>query len=661
MEIEAKFAVPDVATLERLAGAHTIAGYALGAPVERTDGDVFLDTADRRFLAAGYYLRRRETGDGVRLTLKSLTTAADGVLRREELEALVAADVPVKEWPDGPLRERVEAVAGGAPLAPLVELRQRRRTRLVSDGGREVGELSLDEVEVIGDSGGRGWSELELELRGDGHEDDLVKLAAAVRRRFRLGPESRSKFARALECAGVAPLPPAPDRASARRAPAGETAAEARTTGAGPSGNLAGPSGNLAGPSGTGTETNGTGTGTSGAATMTRRTAAKTREGGAAAETEGSGRTAEVGAVAAEAEAAASEGEAAASEGEAAPSDAAAAAPEAEGAAAHLVADRAQVRRKRPPIERDDTMAVAAAKVLRLHFNKMLAHEKGTRLGEDPEELHDMRVATRRMRMALRIFAPYLDAQEVRPALKGLRRTGRRLGVVRDLDVFKGKAVRYVERLPRRRRGELDGLLAAWDLEYAARRAELIAYLDGRRYRRFVERMAALLEEPPERLAAPGGQGTVAQVLPMLLHRDVADVLGAGALVGPGAPLTRFHELRIAGKALRYTLEFFAAPLGRGALPLIATMKGLQDHLGDLQDAVVASGLVRDYLTHGRWQAPGDGAPAPNQIVVDAGAARYLAARQQEMEELIAGFPAVWPTVAGEEFGGRLARALARL
>ncbi len=319
------------------------------------------------------------------------------------------------------------------------------------------------------------------------------------------------------------------------------------------------------------------------------------------------------------------------------------------------------MRRKRPPIERDDTMALAAVKVLRLHFNKMLAHEKGTRLGDDPEELHDMRVATRRMRMALRIFAPYLDTQEVHPALKGMRRTGRRLGVVRDLDVFKGKAVKYVERLPQRRRGELDGLLAAWDLEYAARRAELIAYLDGRRYRRFVERMAELLEEPPERLSAPGGQGTVAQVLPMLLHRDVADVLGAGALVGPGAPLTRFHELRIAGKALRYTLEFFAAPLGRGALPLIATMKGLQDHLGDLQDAVVASGLVRDYLTHGRWQAPGDGAPAPNTIVVDAGAARYLAARQQEMEELIAGFPAVWPTIAGEEFGGRLARALARL
>ncbi|MBN2205143.1 MAG: CHAD domain-containing protein [Thermoleophilia bacterium] len=604
MEIEAKYSVPDDDTLERLARARRLAGYTLGALADRRDGDVFLDTADRRFLAAGYYLRRRETGDGVRLTLKGLVTATDGVLRREELEALVAVDVPVQEWPQGQLRERVESVAQGAPLAPLLELRQRRRTRAVSDGEREVGELSLDEVEIVGDAGERGWLELELELRGEGDEDDLVKLTRALRRRFRLKPESRAKFARALEIAGVDVAAGA--AAPAAGAPAAGLAAEVDAEAVAPA----------AGPE-------------SGSAAQA---ASKAAEGVAAA--------------LAEAEPAPGAGEVA-GDADATPSSPS--------------PDRAQVRRKRPPIERDDTMALAAVKVLRLHFNKMLAHEKGTRLGDDPEELHDMRVATRRMRMALRIFAPYLDTQEVHPALKGLRRTGRRLGVVRDLDVFKGKAVKYVERLPKRRGGELDGLFAAWDLEYAARRAELIAYLDGRSYRRFVERMAELLEEPPERLSAPGGQGTVAQVLPMLLHRDVADVLGAGALVGPGAPLTRFHELRIAGKALRYTLEFFAAPLGRGALPLIATMKGLQDHLGDLQDAVVASGLVRDYLTHGRWQGPDDAAPAPNTIVVDAGAARYLAARQQEMEDLIAGFPAVWPTIAGEEFGGRLARALARL
>ena len=52
----------------------------------------------------------------MRLTLKQLVAPTDGVMRREEIEALVAADVPVAEWPAGELRERVEGLTGGEPL-----------------------------------------------------------------------------------------------------------------------------------------------------------------------------------------------------------------------------------------------------------------------------------------------------------------------------------------------------------------------------------------------------------------------------------------------------------------------------------------------------------------------------------------------------------------
>ena len=152
------------------------------------------------------------------------------------------------------------------------------------------------------------------------------------------------------------------------------------------------------------------------------------------------------------------------------------------------------------------------------------------------------------------------------------------------------------------------------------------------------------------------------QVLPALLHRDLADVLAAGSLVdGPGTPLKRFHELRIAGKALRYTLEFFETPLGRGAAPLIDAMKGLQDHLGDLQDAVVSCGIARDVLTWGSWAPPAADLPEHTDIVLAPGLCRYLVARQDEMQRLTATFAEVWPRVSGEAFGGRLAGMLARL
>jgi CHAD domain-containing protein len=554
----------------------------------------------------------------VRIALKQIATAAaDGVLRREEHELRVAADVPLRDWPRGPLKTRVLAIVGDAELTPILTLTQERRTRRVGLEGRTVAELSLDAVVVRAGSRARRWYEAEVEILGDGTEEDLAVLGAALREVWGLAPERRSKFERALALAG--------EGAHAGRRKRGEHAG-------------------------------------AGSVSPEEAPAATTAPGAEAPATTAPGAEAPV----ATAPAAPASGEGAgttaepASEGE----------PEArtERAAAEAAAvwtpGASEARRKRPAVGRDDGMAEAAMAVMRLHFAKMLAHEAGTRAGDDSEELHDMRVATRRLRMALRLFADFLDPAVMRPALKGLRKTGRTLGAVRDLDVFHEKTLRYVEELPRARRGELDALLAAWQVEYDARRAAMVAYLDSRRFRRFVADFEKLLGGPPASLAArePRGAATVRQVLPALLHRDLADVLAAGSLVdGVATPLKRFHELRIAGKALRYTLEFFETPLGRGAGPLIDAMKELQDHLGDLQDAVVSCGIARDVLTWGSWAPPAAAVPAHTDIVLAPGLCRYLVARQEEMERLAAGFPAVWPRVAGEEFGGRLAALLAKL
>lgn len=622
MEVEAKFRVPDAGLLERLATAPRLMGYDLAPAAARRDVDAFLDTSDRRVLAAGYYLRRRENADGVVVALKQLAEGgADGVLRREEHELRAAADVPPAEWPSGPLRERVLALVGDAELVPLLRLEQERRTRAVSRDGRPVAELSLDAVVVRGAGRARRWHEAELELRG-GDEGDLAALSAALRDVWGLTPETRSKFARALEVAGA---DGAGERETGDAARAGEGVGDAAGDAASEA-QVAAAKGAAEGPA----------------------------AGKAAAKGSGAGEAGEVAEVAAEESEA---GEAAAEEPQAG---------EAAGgvAGAPWLPGAAEARRKRPRVTAGDSMVEAAVAVMRLHYARMLAHEKGTRAGEDPEELHDMRVATRRLRMALRLFDDYLDADALVPVLKGLRRTGRTLGAVRDLDVFRDKTLRYVEALPRARRHELDPLLEAWQVEYEARRAAMVAYLDGRKYVRFVERFGALLAGPPEALAARGAgrHATVRQVLPALLHRDLADVLAAGSHVqGPSASLARFHELRIAGKALRYTLEFFEAPLGRGARPLIEAMKALQDHLGDLQDAVVSCGIVRDVMTWGSWTPPGSGAPRHIDVIVAPGLARYLVARQEEMQRLVETFPQVWPRVAGEEFGGRLAQLLARL
>lgn len=613
MEIEAKFAA-DEPTLQRLATTDALGGFMLGETRRLEHRDTYLDTEDTALAKAGYACRRREGDRGIAVQIKQLADAAEGIHRRQELEVLLEEDASPAQWPQGTARDLVLRLIGDAELQPLVVLRQTRLLRPVLDSRRTVAELSLDTVQIEADGGALPPSyEVEAELRDDGDEGDLKRLAAVLRDEFGLRPEHRSKLERALETIHggallngteretLLPLAAHDDRRG-RRARAllaldeGVTQAEVGSR--------------------------------IGVTSRTVRRWLRTyREAGLEA-------------LLAEPEEEATAGVGAVREG-------------------------ASESALPPGIEIDDTMATAAVKTLRFHFRRMLAHEAGTRRGEDPEELHVMRVATRRMRAALRVFEGHLDAEAVAPLTKGLRRTGRSLGAVRDLDVFYEKTQRYLDGLPEDEQDALAPLLRVWREERDAARARMLAYLDGREYRRFVERFEEFLAHPetaePPPLTADGSvvPHRVADVLPSVLYGRMAAVWAyAGPLSEPEPPLVRFHRLRIAGKFLRYTLEFFSEVLGPQGRALIKTTKALQDHLGDLQDAVVSCDVLRTYLTWGTWSPAGQ--QATPHVVVAPGVAAYLAWRQQELRRLIDTFPVVWEKIDGPEFGRELALVAAR-
>ena len=89
----------------------------------------------------------------------------------------------------------------------------------------------------------------------------------------------------------------------------------------------------------------------------------------------------------------------------------------------------------------------------------------------------------------------------------------------------------------------------------------------------------------------------------------------------------------------------------------------MQDHLGDLQDAVVASSILRDFLTWGTWgpDVAGKTPPDPEALLVAPGVASYLAAKQSELQHLVVTFPEAWQRVQRAEFSQMVAESVSVL
>jgi CHAD domain-containing protein len=309
-------------------------------------------------------------------------------------------------------------------------------------------------------------------------------------------------------------------------------------------------------------------------------------------------------------------------------------------------------------LDAGEPMAEAVRKVLREQLDVMLANEDGSRIGDDIEHVHDMRVAVRRMRTATRLFGDYYRRGSIKRFQKELRDVGRALGAVRDLDVFNREAVRYLRQQPKRRRHELDPLLAHWRDQRETARLALIAYLDGKPYRAFVQGFGEFARSPG------AGVKPVSDVEPeRFLVRDVLsstvwqryETVRAYGRVFDRAPMATLHAWRIDCKYLRYTLEYFQSLLGPDASWLIGEVIALQDHLGDIQDTEVAQGVLGDFVA--QHSAEQDNLGEVNLAHVAA----YRTYRSDREAVLLTTLPKTWARVDSARFRRRLASSLLAL
>lgn len=208
------------------------------------------------------------------------------------------------------------------------------------------------------------------------------------------------------------------------------------------------------------------------------------------------------------------------------------------------------------------------------------------------EAVHQARVATRRLRAALRIFAPLFDAEPATRLADELAWFAAELGEVRDREVLRNRLARAVDDLPAYLvvgpvAEQIDAVLLTELRQHAD---ALLATLHDRRYRVLVTDLARWRDQPPFTPEAAGPPGVLTGYVAAAEHKLAKRMRRAADAHNPDELL---HQARKAGKRARYAAEAAAPVLGKKASKLAKRASRLQTLLGEHQDAVVATELLR--------------------------------------------------------------------
>lgn len=252
-------------------------------------------------------------------------------------------------------------------------------------------------------------------------------------------------------------------------------------------------------------------------------------------------------------------------------------------------------QRPRLVLSPDDDSRLAARAIVRFHLRVLTSVEDGARTG-DVDAVHELRISTRRLRAAIRLFAPLLPVRFVENTENDLAWLAGHVGAVRDRDVLFAALQAAAVRLDPELREALGPVGVAVHEERAHTLSELEAALDADRYRALVQRLSAFVEgQTSTRRRRPLGETASGLVRPL-----VRSVRRAGRKLDDDAAPAMFHRLRVRVKRLRYALETLRGFGGKPLRRLLRALEDLQDVLGEAQDAVTQIGWLRGYAAKPR-------------------------------------------------------------
>jgi CHAD domain-containing protein len=272
---------------------------------------------------------------------------------------------------------------------------------------------------------------------------------------------------------------------------------------------------------------------------------------------------------------------------------------------ARALGPRAQGPADHPPIvlEAHATIGEAVRAALTAGLNRMVAHDPGVRLGDDPEDVHQARVGTRRIRSDLRTFRPLLDREWVAGLREEAGWFAGLLGAVRDADVLMERLEGQAATLAKEEAAGVASLVRRLADDREAARARLVEAMNSPRYGELLDRLVGAAAAPVA--AADGDLGEAAEeALPGLVGRPWRRLRKAVQALPETPADEELHAVRILAKHTRYAAEAAAPVMGKRASAFAQAVSGVQTVLGDHQDACVTEEWLRGAV--GSVAAPGE-------------------------------------------------------
>ncbi len=248
----------------------------------------------------------------------------------------------------------------------------------------------------------------------------------------------------------------------------------------------------------------------------------------------------------------------------------------------------------------DDRLDLAVRKILTYQFQRFREQLPGVQRDVDTEFVHQARVATRRMRSALRLFREAIPESASTYLGGELKWLGGMLGAVRDLDVFLLNLSRFkkqIESFPAKKKKTFEDWI---EKHRRAPWKALCQALESPRYRNFERRLVQFLERSlPVRPRLSLAVKPVREVAPVIISEKFDAVIEQGRALLAHSKLKQYHLLRIQMKRLRYASEFMATAYGDALDAFIDRAVEIQDCLGEPQDTVFTrkfiDGLLEDW------------------------------------------------------------------